>query len=439
MKKIIVLTILVSSIFAFSLTYAEIRQGSFSLTPYAGGYFFEGNEDWEDGATAGLRAGYHVTKNIGIEAFFSYIRTDHDAIDINDAYDMGIEGLYHFMPDEKLVPFLALGFGGLHFGNTDFDEDLNTLAADYGAGLKYFITDDVALRADVRHVLSYDNDIDKRWHNNLLVALGVNVAFGGKKEIAEVQPEEPPPPPPLTDSDGDGITDNLDKCLNTPSGVSVDQNGCPNDSDKDGIADYLDKCPATPSGAAVDKQGCPPDSDADGVPDDQDHCQGTPAGIPVDQNGCPNDSDKDGVPDTLDKCPNSPANTAVDQNGCVREKIAMMVNVEFDTAKAVIKKKYHQELKRVADFIRQYSDAKVVIEGHTDDVDIHHEPERNMRLSQARADSVRTYLIDNFNIDPAIIRAAGYGPRKPIASNKTEKGRQKNRRIEAVIEAYKVK
>jgi len=62
-----------------------------------------------------------------------------------------------------------------------------------------------------------------------------------------------------------------------------------------------------------------------------------------------------------------------------------------------------------------------------------------MRLSQARADSVRTYLIDHFSIDPAIIKAVGYGPRKPIASNKTEKGRQKNRRIEAVIEAYKVK
>jgi OOP family OmpA-OmpF porin len=58
------------------------------------------------------------------------------------------------------------------------------------------------------------------------------------------------------DSDGDGVTDDLDRCPDTPKGVIVDAKGCPLDSDGDGVADYLDKCPNTPKGATVDARGC---------------------------------------------------------------------------------------------------------------------------------------------------------------------------------------
>ena len=61
---------------------------------------------------------------------------------------------------------------------------------------------------------------------------------------------------PVMDSDGDGVTDDLDRCPNTPKGVKVDAHGCPLDSDNDGVADYLDKCPNTPKGATVDARGC---------------------------------------------------------------------------------------------------------------------------------------------------------------------------------------
>jgi OOP family OmpA-OmpF porin len=153
------------------------------------------------------------------------------------------------------------------------------------------------------------------------------------------------------------------------------------------------------------------------------------------------DSDNDGVPDNLDKCPNTPAGVAVDKNGCVPKKISIAIHIEFDTAKSVIKKKYHNTIKKLADFIKEYPDANVVIEGHTDNVDIHHEPERNVRLSKARANSVRQYLIDNFAINSSRITAVGYGPNRPIASNKTKKGRQKNRRseIKAIVETTQIK
>ena len=61
---------------------------------------------------------------------------------------------------------------------------------------------------------------------------------------------------PVMDSDGDGVTDDLDRCPNTPKGVKVDAHGCPLDSDGDGVVDYLDKCPNTPKGATVDARGC---------------------------------------------------------------------------------------------------------------------------------------------------------------------------------------
>ena len=121
------------------------------------------------------------------------------------------------------------------------------------------------------------------------------------------------------------------------------------------------------------------------------------------------------------------------------EKITIALNVEFDTAKAVVKKKYHNDIKKVADFMKAYPETTAVIEGYTDNVDKFNNPENNIKLSQARADSVRQYLIDNFGIDASLITAVGYGPNKPIASNDTKKGRQKNRRVQAVIETVQTK
>jgi len=113
--------------------------------------------------------------------------------------------------------------------------------------------------------------------------------------------------------------------------------------------------------------------------------------------------------------------------------------VEFDTAKAVVKDKYNIDIKKVADFMKTYPETTVVIEGHTDNVDIFNNPENNIKLSLARANSVRHYLIDNFGIDASRITAVGYGPDNPIASNDTKKGRQKNRRAQAVIATVQTK
>ena len=98
----------------------------------------------------------------------------------------------------------------------------------------------------------------------------------------------------LIDTDGDGVTDSLDQCNDTPSGQTVDSNGCSDsqkDSDVDGVNDDVDTCPDTPSGETVDSNGCSDsqiDTDGDGVTDDIDTCPDTPSGRIVDENGCSN-------------------------------------------------------------------------------------------------------------------------------------------------------
>ena len=94
------------------------------------------------------------------------------------------------------------------------------------------------------------------------------------------------------DTDGDGITDDLDQCPDTPSGATVDATGCSDsqkDTDGDGITDDLDQCPDTPSGATVDTTGCSDsqkDTDGDGITDDLDQCPDTSSGATVDGTGC---------------------------------------------------------------------------------------------------------------------------------------------------------
>ena len=129
----------------------------------------------------------------------------------------------------------------------------------------------------------------------------------------------------LTDTDGDGVTDDIDQCSDTPGGATVDANGCADsqkDTDGDGVTDDIDQCPDTPGGATVDANGCADsqkDTDGDGVTDDIDQCPDTPGGATVDANGCADsqkDTDGDGVTDDIDQCPNTTGGADVDEKGC---------------------------------------------------------------------------------------------------------------------------
>ena len=112
-------------------------------------------------------------------------------------------------------------------------------------------------------------------------------------------------------------------------------------------------------------------------------------------------------------------------------KVCIPLNIEFDIDRSEIQPKYDLDIAKVADFLREHPASTAVIEGHSDNVG---SEQHNLDLSQQRAESVVNYLVDKFGIERSRLSAKGYGMTQPIADNATEEGKQKNRRIEAVID-----
>ena len=109
------------------------------------------------------------------------------------------------------------------------------------------------------------------------------------------------------------------------------------------------------------------------------------------------------------------------------EKIELSETVEFETDSAVLVPRSKQLLD---DVVRELGDhpevKKVQIEGYTDSVA---SPKHNMKLAQERVSSVKAYLLGK-GVEPKRLTTKAFGEKNPIASNKTEEGRAKNRRVE---------
>lgn len=107
-----------------------------------------------------------------------------------------------------------------------------------------------------------------------------------------------------------------------------------------------------------------------------------------------------------------------------------LVGLNFAVGKSDISPDNHELLGKVEAALRVFTEASLVVEGHTDS---HGSDETNMSLSQSRAESVRAYLLGTTHMDPALITAVGYGETQPVANNETREGRQRNRRIDIRI------
>ncbi|MDP3293305.1 MAG: OmpA family protein [Nevskia sp.] len=264
----------------------------------------------------------------------------------------------------------------------------------------------------------------------------INSGFNGQSALVSLRyvlAEQRP-----ADRDGDGVPDGRDACPSTAPGTPVDSTGCALDADKDGVNDKLDVCPNTPAGATVDAKGCPIDSDGDRVPDYLDQCPNTPPGTNVDAKGCSlpavvapatADTDKDGVADGIDQCPNTPPGKKVTANGCAVNQSLVLKNVHFAFAKALLTNDSKTVLDTMAKTIIDSPGFQIEIAGYTDAVG---SDAQNQKLSEARANSVRTYLIGR-GVKASVLSAHGYGEANPVASNDDETGRADNRRVEMKI------
>ncbi|MFZ5479710.1 MAG: OmpA family protein [Myxococcota bacterium] len=263
--------------------------------------------------------------------------------------------------------------------------------------------------------------------------------------------------PNAHDADKDDIPDGQDQCPKNAEDPDKyqDEDGCPElDNDAYGRNDDVDQCPNDPEDddGHMDNDGCPDtDNDKDGVADAADRCPDQPEQVNgyMDDDGCPDDkpvedSDGDGMKDDIDRCPYDAEdlNNFEDEDGCPDERLrtarvvvtkeAIKINdvIFFDFGKATIQERSYDLLNEIAQVIGEHKELKRIrIEGHTDNVgdDI-----MNLKLSQARAESVKAYLVSR-GVDAARLDPRGFGEMNPISTNDTEEGRAQNRRVEFII------
>ena len=410
MKKTVTM-LLVGSIMAMAtLASAGNKGGTFSVSPVVGGITFEEQQNLKTAPVFGVRAGYNFTNRIGVEALFDYARTQTSNKDI-DFYRYGGELLYHLWPDNKFVPYLAAGYAGMNLkGDNQYPEKTKGVF-DYGLGFKYFVTEDVAWRADVRGLMY---SFSHKERNAVEVTTGVYIPFGGTPVVSKLTDPPPPPPPPVVKAPPAAPLATL-----TASPVSVNKN---QNSTLSWTSQNATDCEITPAVGSVKTQGT-----ATITPDSRTTytltCKGeggsavstatVSVAIPTPPAAAP-------VVEAA-----QPKASAAAARFCNKPAI---LRINFDVDKHNIKPQYHAELKSVGDFLKEFPLSHGEIAGHTDNTST---KAYNQKLSERRANSVKEYIIKNFSIAPERLTSKGYGLEKPIATNKTKEGKAKNRRIEA--------
>ena len=298
-------------------------------------------------------------------------------------------------------PYLKLG-GGYTSYKSEYSEKDGAVKLLAGGGINFWFTDHLGLNVQT----GYNHGFQKDGTDYFQHSAGIVIKFGAK------------------DTDKDGIPDKDDACPDVAGPKEF--NGCP-DTDGDGIPDKDDACPDV--AGLKEFNGCP-DTDGDGVPDKDDKCPDV-AG-PAENGGCPwPDTDDDGVLDKDDQCVNEAGPAS--NNGCPepndddQKRLNQYAKtILFDTGKATIKFQSAEVLNQIINVLKKFPKSRFRIEGYTDSTG---NKQRNITLSQNRADAVKIYLIQG-GIDQSRLESKGYGPENPIASNKTRKGRELNRRVE---------
>lgn len=419
-----------------------------------GGYTWSANGNQGD-AYAGGRLGYHFHPILGLQVTGALspvqettpgsgaIEFQHVVGDLTATALQGSWGELYIMAG-----------GGYSRTQPDQGQVLAAGTFDQGGGVNLHVGGGVGLNLEFRNVLMIPRtETMPTGNNRFVVAAGLTMGFGDNGRdtdgdgVADHKDKclETPMGARVdatgcpTDADGDGVFDGLDNCAETPKGAAIDARGCPGDRDADGVFDGIDSCSDTPKGATVDPRGCPQDADADGVYDGLDQCPATAKGASVDPRGCPTDEDDDGVADGIDKCPNTRAGLRVDGNGCPIEVtetetelldtgMIRLSDVNFETGKADILPESYAALDAVGAVLVKWPELEIQIGGHTDSRGA---DEMNQNLSESRARAVLGYLTSKFtSLDPKQFSSVGFGEAKPLVQNTSALNMAKNRRVE---------
>jgi OOP family OmpA-OmpF porin len=438
------------------------RAGAVSLSPYVGGYTFDGVEHLETAPVYGLRIGYDVTKYFGVELVGSYLATTRTLCKKTsvNALSYRLDLLYNLLPEGPLVPYLAVGGGAITKGHgAGFHGGSNTDAtANAGLGLKYFLTDSIALRGDARQLFIFEkhNSIMYNWE----YTAGLTFLFGGKTALA---PTSSLSVVPGAITRGDSATlswtsRDATSCDIQPNIGAVNTQGSMTISPAADTSYYL-SCtgPGGTSNSSANitvaalKVSAPtsslsvtPDSvtrgetatlnwNAQNVTD----CELQPGIGRVETLGSREVTPAADTSYTLN-CSGPAGTTTSRANVSVAAARPVVLSpekeetvnllIEFDFDKSVVKPEFYQNVDAVGEFMQKYPTVSMTVEGHTDNVG---KDAYNQKLSERRAQAVKKYIVDKFGIDAKRIKAVGYGETKPIDTNETAEGRYHNRRVQA--------
>lgn len=351
-----------------SVNAADVREGV-EVGAGIARFSFAGEEALEGDFGGKVFAGYRFANPWSIELNYARATPEVDGGQgINIAQTYG-SILYHFKTDDTYEPYISVGAGQLTFDGMGFEDDSSLVGV--GAGIKGYITDRITFRPDF--FIASAQELEKP---HLLSSITFSYFFGStSSSAASVKPVKTVAAAKKIDSDMDGVQDGMDACPNTPAGVKVDAKGCALDSDKDGVADHKDSCPDTAMQLKVDTKGCPVQ---------------------------------------------------------LSEAVSIDLKVNFDSNSSVVKSDYFAEIRKVADFMAQYENSVVVIEGHTD---TRGAAAYNKSLSQKRANAVAAVLVSEMGVAQRRVTAVGYGEEQPIADESTREGLIANRRVVAKVSA----
>lgn len=183
--------------------HAEITDGQVEISPFAGYHVFESDQNLENGATYGIRLGYSFTRHWAVEGAVSMVNSGVDDASIfgakegqfrspTDDVDLTLyqlDALYHFLPDNKLSPYIVGGYGAADYSPSISDKEMS--AFNLGAGVKYWVSDRLALRFDVRD--HFVGEVFDDSYHNLSATLGISFALGGKAEAKPYRAAAPEP------------------------------------------------------------------------------------------------------------------------------------------------------------------------------------------------------------------------------------------------------
>jgi len=322
--------------FCASGALAENREGAINITPFIGGFNTDPDLLYKNGPAFGIGLGYNFSEKLGAEFTFHYVNseTDGDVVINGSSIDWGkgdakvfiykLDLIYHLtgiLPGDLIVPYLAAGPGMITWDpdRRDLDTDDDFLL-NYGGGLKIFLTRNLALRADLRNVINFNQGDDRG--SNFLYTAGLTYEIGGKEKV-EVMEEAPAPEP-----------------------------------------------------------------------------EPAPAPAPV---------------------VTPPPPPAPKEQGSI-----IFRNIQFDLNKSNIKPESYPVLDEVVDYLKANPNVKMEVQGHTCNLG---KAEYNLKLSDRRAASVKTYLVGK-GVAADRLETKGYGLTMPVAPNDKEENRARNRRVE---------